>query len=224
MAGEDVLLTGVATVLDPFARLGIAFMNILPQIVVAIIVLILGYFLSLFIGYLVKKVLEKIGLDKKLKQANLADAIGHVELSSLAGTIAKWYIFLWVIIQAAEIVQLRAFSQMLDNFVSWLPDVLLAIVIMILGLIIADVAYTKLLKTKLKSVRFVSWLAKVMIIFFVVVIALKQISLDITIVEHTFLMVLGAICVAFAIAMGLGFGAALKDDAKKMLKNFKKHF
>jgi len=223
MAGEDILVTSLQQVIDPFATLGLAFLNILPSIVIALIVLILGYFVSVFIGYIVRKLLEKLGLDKHLKHAKLSDAIGNIELSALSGLIVKWYLFLWIIVQATQIIQLSALSTMLNSFVSWLPDVLIALIILIAGLIIADVVYNKLKSTKLKSVRLVSTLAKVFIIFFVVVIALKQISLDIAIVENTFLILLGGIVVAFAIAIGIGFGPAIKDEAKAIIKNIKKH-
>jgi len=220
---EDILMSSFQQVVDPFETLGTAFVNMLPEIAVAIIVLILGYFLSVFIGYVVRKILEKMGLDKKLKDAKLADSIGNVELSSLAGSIMKWYLFLWIIVEATRIVELQAISRMLDSFVSWLPDVLTALVIMILGLIVADVASNKLMKTKLRSVRLVSGITKAVILFFVVIIALKQISLDIAIVENTFMIMLGGLVLAFALAIGIGFGSAMKDEAKGMLKSFRKN-
>ena len=218
----DITQTGMA-ILSPFETLLVSFLSILPQLVAAIILLIIGYFISALVGYIVSKLLVKLGLDKKIEQAKLSDAIGHIELSGLSGTIVKWYLFIWFIIQAAAIINLENLSSLLNSFVMWLPDLILAVILLIVGLIVADIVVNKLTKTKIKSVRFVSIVTRVIILFFVLVIALKQIGLYVALAENTFLILLAGVCLAFVIAIGIGFGNALKDEAKGIIKNVKKN-
>ena len=63
---------------------------------------------------------------------------------------------------------------------------------------------------------------RIVIVFFIAVIALNQIGLDLALAENTFLILFGAISLALAIAIGLAFGFAFRDEAKLWLKKVKK--
>ena len=62
MALDGVTATG-SLILNPLLSLWASFINVLPGIVAAIIILILGYFVALGLGHLVRIVLEKAGLN-----------------------------------------------------------------------------------------------------------------------------------------------------------------
>jgi len=209
---------------NPLFNLWNNFVEILPGLIAAIILLVVGYFVASILGYVLHKILEKLGFDKAIEKAELSDALGHMELSALLGTILKWYIFIIFLGDAATLVNLGTLSVLLNKLLLWLPSLILAVIIFVFGLIVADFTEKELKKSKIKSFRVTGPISKVVIIFFVLIIALRQIGFYIALAETTFLMVLGSICLAFAIAVGIGFGVALKDEAKDMLKKFKKKF
>lgn len=216
----DLLQTGEAMV-TPLIVLWNNFVEIFPPLVAAIILMIVGYFIATVLGYALHKLVAKTGIDKKMDEAKLTDAIGHIELSTLSGIILKWYIFIMFLGQAANIVNLGTLSVLLNRFLIWLPNLIVAAVIVVFGLLLAEYAEVHMLKSTLKSVRATSMLVKVVIIFFILVTALKQIGLYVSLAENTFLILWGALCLAFAIAVGISFGFAFKEEAKGIINKFK---
>lgn len=217
----DFVGTG-AFLMNPLVGLWNSFVEFLPGLFWAIIWAVIGWFIALFLGKLLEKLLIKLKLDKNVKKAGLTDKLGHLELSHLCGQILKWYVFVVFLGDAVALLKLGTFSALLKSFIFWLPNMILALVIIILGLLLADFVALKLEKTKLKSVRIVAVLIKVTIMFFVVIMAFKQLGLYVTIAETTFLIILSGVSLALALAVGIGFGFALKDEAKGILKDLKK--
>ncbi|MFH1848552.1 MAG: hypothetical protein ABH879_00020 [archaeon] len=218
----DIYTTGELMV-NPFINLWNSFVEMFPGLIAAIILVIVGYFIAAFLGYVIHQILLRLGLDKRMESANLSDAIGHVELSGLTGNVVKWYIFIMFLAQAVAIVSLGSLTNMLTSFLFWMLNVLVGLVIVIFGLILADYVCKRLEKVKIKSVRAISVLVRVLIVFFVAVMALKQIKLDTGIAENTFLIIIGAVALGLALAIGISFGFALKEEAKGIIKIIKKN-
>ena len=65
---------------------------------------------------------------------------------------------------------------------------------------------------------------KAVLVILVAIIALKQIGLQVEILENTFLLIVGAFAAGLAIALGVSLGLGMKDSAKGMVKSFKKYF
>jgi hypothetical protein len=65
-------------------------------------------------------------------------------------------------------------------------------------------------------------LTKTILLAFVFVIALDQIGVNLILLHETYLIILSAAALGCALAVGIGFGLALKDDAKAMIRNVKK--
>src|SRR3989338_1588317 len=95
----DAISTTGSLILNPLISLWNSFVGILPGIIAAVIVLIIGYFVALGVGHAVKVLLEKAGLDSYLERSKFSKEVGHFHLSRILGEIVKWYIFL-IFIQA----------------------------------------------------------------------------------------------------------------------------
>jgi hypothetical protein len=211
-----------ASMMNPLVDVWVGFLESLPGIFWALVLIIIGWAVSRLMGRLLEKVLVRVKLDKHIKKAGLTDSIGHLELSHISGEILKWYIFVVFLGEAVTLLKLGTLTVLLGSFLFWVPNVLIALVIIIVGLLFADFAAAKLDKTKIRSIRFVSWLVKAGIMFFAVIMAFKQLNLYVSIAEATFLIVLGGVSLALALAVGIGFGLALKDEAKDLIKGFKR--
>ncbi|MCD4666246.1 hypothetical protein K8R47_00355 [archaeon] len=217
MALNAVTATG-NLILNPIIELWNSFVKILPGIVAAIIVLIIGYFIALGVGHLVKVLLEKIGIERWMKKAKMTKTVGHLKLSSVFGEIIKWYIFLIFIQAAVDLLSLGALSGLLSTFVLWLPNVIVAAIIIIFGVTIAHLVAIKIEEhTEVKGVRFLSRILKIVLIFIVIVMALQQIGIDASILENTFLLLIGAFAIGIAIALGIGLGSGLKSESKEII-------
>src|SRR3989344_7057188 len=191
MALDAVSATG-SLILNPLITLWAGFINTLPGIVAAIIILIIGYFVSLGLGHLVRVVLEKAGLNGYMEKHKMANVVGHIRASNLLGEIVKWYVLIIFLQSAVDLLNLGALSSVISGFVMWLPNAVVAAIVVIFGVGVAHYISMKIEEhTEMKGTKFLSRLLKVVIIFMVVVVALSQIGVDVSIIENTFLILVG---------------------------------
>ena len=218
----DAISTTGSLILNPLITLWNSFVGILPGIIAAVIVLIIGYFVALGIGHAIKVLLEKAGLDSYLEKSKFAREVGHFHLARVLGEIAKWYIFLIFIQAAVSLLKLGTLSSLLDRFVLWLPNVIVAAIIIIFGVALAHFISMKIEEhTVTKGVRFFSKLVKIVVYYVVLVIALQQIGVEASILENTFLILIGALAVGIAVALGIGLGKAMQPEGKEIVKDLK---
>ena len=219
MALDAVSTTG-SLILDPLVSLWNSFITVLPGIIASIIILIIGYFIALGIGHLVKVVLEKAGLDGYLEKSKFSKSVGHFHLSRILGEITKWYIFLIFINAGVDLLNLGALSSLLNAFVLWLPNVIIAAIVVIFGVVLAHFVGMKIEEhTETRGVSFLTKILKIVILFIAIEIALEQIGVEASILENTFLVLIGALSVGLAIALGIGLGKGLQDHSKKIVKD-----
>ncbi|MDO8643319.1 MAG: hypothetical protein Q7R76_07155 [Candidatus Woesearchaeota archaeon] len=194
----------------------------LPGIVAAVIILVLGYIIAALIGWVVTEFLDRIRLDRRVQSVCKSEVIRNAELSDFVGTIVKWYIFLLFLGQAVELVDLGVLTGFLTLVVGWLPNLIVAVILIILALILGDYVAAKIIQTKIKGAKPVSQLLYFSILTLVGVISLKQIGIDVSILENIILAVVGALAIGIGLALGISLGLGLKDDAKKFLKDINK--
>jgi len=218
----DAISTTGSLILNPIISLWNSFVSILPGIIAAIILLIIGYFLALGIGHGVRVLLEKAGLDSYLERSKFSKQVGHFNLSKILGEVTKWYIFLIFIQAGVDLLKLGTLSSLLNQFVLWLPNVIIAAIIVIFGVALAHFVGMKVEEhTMTKGVKFFSKLVKIVIYYVVLVIALEQIGVEASILENSFLILLGAFAVGIAIALGIGLGKAMQGEGKEIVKDLK---
>ncbi len=210
----------VVNVFEPAVQLWNAFLNALPGLAAAIIILVVGYFISLLLGFIIKEVLLKTGFDRWLTKSKLNKVIGGASLSAVAGTIAKWWIFIAFLASATSYLRLGEISALLVRFVTWLPNVLAAVVISIFGLIVVDYATDKIRHKKLRGAELLADVVKFVSLVFIALIALGQIGLRIAFAQNVFIVIIAGVVLALALAIGISFGIALKDDARAIVKRF----
>jgi|SRR3989344_3058254 len=219
MALDAVTATG-SLILNPLISLWAGFINILPGIVAAIIILIIGYFVALGLGHLVRMILEKAGLNSYMERHKMASVVGHIRASHVFGEIVKWYVFIIFLQAAVDLLNLGTLSTVLNEFVLWLPNVIVAAVVIIFGIGLAHYVSLKVEEhTEMKGTRFLSRLLKIVIIFMVVMVSLSQIGVEVGLIENTFLILIGALAIGIAIALGIGLGKLMTVNGKKIMKD-----
>ena len=216
--------TSVA-IISPLQKIWLKIVEIVPDIIGAIIVLIVGCFIGVILGHAVRVVLEKMKVDDYVRKARLTRAVGHTHVPGLVGEIVKWYIIILFLAPAVQLVRLGALSTMLVKFSLWLPSLMGALIIFLLGL--AGIHYlnatidehTKKKGAKLAN-KILSWVLTVVL----VILALKQIGINVSILENTFLIIVGAFALGLALALGIGLGLGLKKESEDIVRNIRKHF
>src|SRR3989344_3269165 len=221
MAVDALSATGVL-ILNPLVQLWNGFIGVLPGIVAALIILIIGYFVAMGIGWGITRLLEKAGIDKYMSKSKLSGAVGHTKITSILGEVVKWYVFLIFLQAAVDLLSLGTLSLYLDRFVMWLPNVIVAALVIIFGLAVSHIISMKIEEhTEINGVEFISKLVKVVLMTLVIIMALQQIGVNVRLLENLVLIIVSALAVGIAIALGVGLGGALKDDGKNIVKGIR---
>ncbi len=210
------------TVVQALGDLYAKTLTYLPNLLAAIIVLIVGWLLGIFLSKLVHKILETIKIDQlanQLGMQNLAEKTGRkLSLAALGGWLIKWFFFLGSFIAAADILGLEAVSTFLyQDVLGYAGHVIVAMAILLLGILAANffagVVSTTVKASGLHKGDTLGTFTRWAILVFTVIAALSQLQIATSFLQDLF----RAIIAMLAIAGGLAFGLGGKDHAKKVL-------
>jgi len=209
------------SVVGPIKELIWSFWSALPNVFSALLVLIVGYVISVLVGWIISGALDKIHFDKWVaKSTNFNKIFGNVSITNLLTIIAKWSTFVLFFGPASDMLsdKMVTLSNFLSNVQLWIPNLIAAVLVALVGFVAADYVALHIAASKAKGASVVAGFAKLIIRIFAALIALSQVGVDVSIAENSFLIILAGIM----LAIGIGFGAALKDDARAMLNSLKK--
>lgn len=209
--------------MDPLYRIYQGFVDVLPGIVGAIIVLIVGYIIAGIASTILYSLLEKIKLDKWLiEKTHIKKIAGGFKLSRFLAVVTKWYVFILFLPPAASLVKLDALASLLNTVALWVPQIILAVAVAFIGFLVAEYVGQMILDTKTKGAEFIADAAKFVILIIFALVVLEQIGIKVTLVQNAVLVVLAGIVFAFALGLGLAFGLGGREEAKKIIAQVKK--
>ncbi len=203
-------------------QLWASFIENVPGLVFATAIIIIGWIVGKIVKQIVIKLLQSTKIDQWVDEQNLTAAIGGQELSVLIGSFVKWYIIAVFLAQAVGWIKLDVLKDFLQLIVEWIPLVLGALVIVLLGLLIGRFARNAVEATQHRLKKTVAVAAELIIIYIAAVIALDTIGFNVTILVDAFRIALAAFAITIAIIIGVAFGLAFKDDAKKVIADLRK--
>ncbi len=192
----------------------------IPLVLVAIVVVAIGYFVAKAVRGLVESFLSGVGFDAlpaKLGLTFLQPREGQLSLSSIAGTVVMAVILLLTAEQALATLELGELSALVGGLISYLPNLLVGLAIILVGLslgsYVAGLLGTVLAGSPHKAL--VSSVAKYAIIFLTFSMGLNQLGVGEDIVRIAVSAVLGG----SALALGLAFGLGGRDRAKEIVES-----
>ncbi len=116
--------------------------NFIPNLFVALILVLLGFVVAKLLDTLLSKLLAKLGLDRLMAGTGLTKMLGrvgiHVPISTLVGKIVYWFILLVFLVSAAEALGLERVSSTLDMLALYLPKVFGAALVLLAGGLLAQ--------------------------------------------------------------------------------------
>ena len=199
----------------------------IEQLIPFLLVLIIGGLLIRLFMKLLKAILNKSKLDKWLEKIGLTKELQNIGIkTSVSGIIivvidVSLKVVLWM--TAIDLLKIEQLSNFMARIVNFLPNIIVAMIILGLGLAIAkfaentlDVA-TKDMKDK-KSAKLMTKIAKISIIVITIMAVLDQLNIAQTLVNTILTGTIGA----FSIALGLSFGLGGKEKAKELLDKWSK--
>jgi hypothetical protein len=184
----------------------------LPRLGVAIVVMLLGILLAKAARFAIQRGLRAInfhiltkrsGMDSFLKKGGTL-----IDTVDLFGLLAYWLVILIALVVAFNGLGLTHVTELLGRVMWFVPKVIVALLILAFGAyfarFVANAVYTYCENADIRDGESLSRLARYAIMAFVVMIALDQMEVGGTIIRDAFLIVLGGIVLAIALAFGLG--------------------
>lgn len=186
--------------------------NFIPNLFVALILVLLGFVVAKLLDTLLSKVLAKVGLDRLMAGTGLTKLLGRagiqVPVSTLIGKIVYWFVLLIFLVSAAESLGLQRVSATLDVFALYLPKVFGAALVLLAGVLLAQLA-NGLVRSAAESVGLdyangLGRIAQGLVIIISLSVAIGQLEVKTDLLNNVIAIVLISIGLAVALAMGLG--------------------
>lgn len=215
-------LTDLSSVLTAsFTEIWFSFMSFIPNIIAAIVVFVVIMFVAKALGRLTATILEKAFLDKAVETTGLKKILERVGfklgISATLGWLIKWFLYAVALVAASDILGFSQISEFLTAIVLYIPSVIIAVLILIVGIIISNFVQTLVKETamaaNLEIAQFLADVARWAIVVFTVMAALIQLNVA---TELTQILFTGFVFM-ISLAGGIAFGMGGKDKASDII-------
>lgn len=212
-------LTVVVT--DPVKAMLFKIWSYIPTIVGTLLILVVGWIIAKLIEALVVRVLKALKLDAASDKAGIANVLAQgdikVTLSELIGAIIYWILIMVVIVTALNALNLTVAADLLSRLVEYVPSILAAIFVLVLGSLLASfvssIVRTTASNVGIEKAKLLGEITQLVIVIFAVLIAIEQLRIATALIALTVNIILASIGLGIALAFGLG----CKDIAGKFM-------
>ena len=205
-------MDGTATLVDSLRRQGERVWDVLPDIGLALLLLALGWVLARFVRKIVVRLLRLMRIDEVAERAGFEDflvqgGVQYTTVTLIAGTV-YWLILLGVFIALLDALGVRAAGELFARLMHFVPNVMLAVGILVFGTLLArvvgGVVTSYLSNVGSATAEPVGALARYAMLIFVLFMAAEQVAIGSAVLVSAFQIAFAAVCLAAALAFGLG--------------------
>jgi hypothetical protein len=197
---------------------------LLPRLFAALVLLLAGWLVAKLIRKFIIRVFKFARVDTLAEKAGIDDFLlqGDVKYTTIT-IIANgvyWVIMFAVMLAVLDGLGLRTADDLFAKVLWYIPNIIVALLVLVFGTLLArffrGLTYTYLSNIGISGAEIVSHIAQWALLLFVVSLALEQLSLGGQVLVSAFEIAFGAVCLALAIAFGLGG----KAWAERILEKF----
>ncbi len=218
---QDFGTTTVNSLSDAWA----SFIEAIPNIIGFVLILVIGWFVASLIAKGVTALLHAVKFNELAKKSGFSDFVHKMgvdtDASGFLALIVKWFVRLIVLVVAFDALGLPAVSGVLEELLLWLPNLIVALVVLVLaglaakalsGLVRGSTA-----KAGLGNPDMLAKIASAAVWVFAIVIAVNMLGIATTVVNALFI----GLVVAMSLALGLAFGLGGKETASELLSEWR---
>jgi hypothetical protein len=202
----------VSMLLEPARAFLMQIGQFLPKLLLAAVVLVVGWLLAKAVRFAVARGLrainfhvlgERAGIDGFLKQGGIeTDTVGILAL------LVFWLVVLAALIIGFNSLGLTYITDLLGRIALFVPHIIVAVLILAFGSYFAQFVGNTLTNycrsAQVRDAELLGVIARYAILTFVVLIALDHLSIGGEIVRVSFLIILAGIVLGLALAFGIG--------------------
>jgi len=216
--------------LEPVFKIWERFITYIPNIVAALIFILIGFFFSRLLSSVVEHIFKRIKLDNWTSRIGLNEVMVRIGLGKsptlIISSLVYWCIMLVFIVSAANVLDLDFVAKILQIFIlTFLPKIIAAIIIGFAGLLLArfmeNVVYNSAISNNLKGGKAFSKIIHFVILVFTGVLVIEQLGLEMKLIRSSINILLASLGLAFSIAVGLGAKDIARDIIMSMFSEKK---
>ncbi len=200
------------------------FLAAVPKIIGFLVILIIGWLIASALAGLVANILRSVRFNELAQRSGFSGFVSNMgmrtDAAGFVATATKWFVRLIVLTVAFDALGLPAVSQVLQQILLFIPNLVVALVVLIIGGLLAN-ALAGVMRgatgsAGLGNPELLANLARFAVWGFAIIIAVNQIGIASTLVNTLFMGFVGAL----ALATGLAFGLGGRDTAAEMVRNW----
>lgn len=214
-ASKELAETATKTtnaVTESFSRMLSHVIEWTPDVIAATGILIVGYIVARLVSSAVTAITEKLGLQKAAQSSGFVQSMTHVgiqrTLPQIVGTMVFWLLMCVFLIAAFDVLKLQAVTTALEGVLSYIPKLLVATFVIVLGLLLATFLKGVIATSADRvGINFANQLATAcywVLALMTFIAAFDQLHIQFRLLNEMILIVCGGLAVAFALSFGLG--------------------
>lgn len=202
-----------------------SFITLLPTLIGAVIIFVAGWLIAVALGKVAAKLVKAMRVDHALQKIGWGQRFSEIgistNISEFLGGLVKWFLILVFLMAATDILQLNQITEFINSILLYLPNVVVAVVILsvvfIAGNFVYDVVKGSTKAAGVMSATMLAAISKWAIIIFGVLAALLQLGIASSLVSTIFIGIIAMV----SLAGGLAFGLGGRDEAAMILRKLR---
>ncbi|MBI4465934.1 MAG: hypothetical protein HY656_00710 [Acidobacteria bacterium] len=197
---------------EPVREMWTQILSFVPKLLVALVILLVGWGVARVIRALVERVLRMARFDTLTDRAGLNQALQQGQISTppsgIVGKLFYWVVMLLALVMAIDAMGLTVATELLNRLLLYIPNVIAAVFILALGFFFGGLVrgFVQTLAGGVRAVNpeTIGKVAQAAVVIFAVAASLEQLRIATTIVTNAFTLLFGALALGLALAFGLG--------------------
>lgn len=214
---------GEATMTSMTAALAM-FLGAVPRIIGFLAIVIVGWIVASALAGIVATILRSIRFNDLAQRSGFSGFVQrmgvHTDAAGAIATTVRWFVRLIVLIVAFDALGLPAVSQVLQQLLMWLPNLVVALVMLVIAGLAANALYGIVRgatsQAGMGNPDLLANVARIAVWGFAGVVVVNQLGIATTLVNTLFMGFVGAL----ALALGLAFGLGGRDTAAEIVRNW----
>lgn len=219
VAASDIVRTSLITLWS-----GVA--GYLPRLVAAVVVFLIGWLIAVLLGKVAYHIIRVLHIDNLLTRVGFRQAWErsgyHLNSALVFYELVKWFFVVVFLMAATNILGLQEVTEFLRSVVTYLPNVIIAVIILLIGILVAkfleNLVRASVKAAGLASANFLGTITRWAVFVFALLVSLDQLHVAQEVIRIVIIGFVSAISLAFGLSFGMGSMKHAEDLISKLRK------
>ena len=208
-------MAGIHNIHTLLTGLGNSTINFLPNLIGALLLLVIGLIVGKIIGVMIEKFCMSIKIDKYIKSKGF-------KLSHLFEVAGEWMIYLVFIQSAVQYLEIYALAAFVDKIVYFIPNAVGAAIIVVVGYLLGNFFEDQIKVSKGLYSELIGKIVNFFTVYVAISLSLPVIGINPVLINNILLIIMASAGLGFALAIGLGLKDVVAKEADKYIGTVEK--